>query len=161
MYQFYGKINRGQVSRLLYRGCSLSEGPLLEVLLYMIITYQYGLSHVRFFSWNTIPATISSCAQVIVDKRASEIGTQGDHQNICLYHISRFLQRHLLLKTWLKVSDCMKKHKFSFNKKLNQQTSHEIDTVQWEIFVGQISVNQKFCESSDPLNMPKQHCILS
>ena len=33
MYQFYAKINQGQVSRPLYRGCPFSEGPLLEVLL--------------------------------------------------------------------------------------------------------------------------------
>ena len=35
MYNFYAKINRGQVSRPLYRGCLLSEGLLLEVLLYV------------------------------------------------------------------------------------------------------------------------------
>ena len=30
MYQFYGKINRGQVNRLLYRGCPLFGGSVIR-----------------------------------------------------------------------------------------------------------------------------------
>ena len=52
MYYLYGKINRGQVSRPLYGGCPLSEGPLLEVLkgTYWITTTSEGANfdfHIR------------------------------------------------------------------------------------------------------------------
>ena len=30
MYEFYGKINRGQVSRSLYRGCPLFGGSVIR-----------------------------------------------------------------------------------------------------------------------------------
>ena len=45
---FYVKINWGQVSRPLYRGCLLSEGPLLEVLLYMVVLRIQIQSHSHF-----------------------------------------------------------------------------------------------------------------
>ena len=60
MYYFYGKINRGQASRPLYRGCPLFGGSVIRGFTVTISRESYMASR---FKVEEVTAAVSCCAR--------------------------------------------------------------------------------------------------